>query len=124
MNHRLTYVIAFVLAAHGLVHFLGPVAYFELAPIPELPYKTTLFGGAVDVGDLGIRLFGLAWAVAGVGFLAVAVGMAVGWASWDRALGAVAVVSLVLTVADWTVAFAGVAVNLVILAGLVVYWRR
>ena len=119
MNNRLTYAAAAVLTVHGIVHFLGPVAYLELATVEELPYKTTLFDGAVGVGDAGIRLFGLLWAVAGLGFIGVAAGLVTDWTHWRSSLVGVTLVSLVLTVADYTVAYASVVVNLIILIALV-----
>lgn len=118
MNKRVAYFAAAVLALHGLVHVLGPVAYFELATIEDLPYKTTLLGGTVDVGDAGIRLFGLLWAVAGAGFVCVAAGLVADWEYWQPSLLAVTVFSLILTVADYTVAYAGIVLNLAILGGL------
>lgn len=118
MPGRLTYVAVAILGLHGLVHFLGPVAYFEIATLSELPYKTTLLDGAVDVGDTGIRLFGLLWVVAGVGFLASAWAVGTGWEHWEALLLAVTIVSLVLTGLDWTVAYAGLMVDLGILAAL------
>lgn len=120
MAGPLVYVAALVLVGHGLVHLLGPVAYFELAEISELPYKTTLLGGAVDVGDAGIRVFGLLWAVAAVGFVVSAAAMVVEWNAWRSLLLVVTLFSLVLTVLDWSVAYAGVVVNLAILGVLVV----
>lgn len=113
------YLVALFLAAHGLVHLLGTAVYLELADVAEFGYKTTLLGGAVDVGELGIRVFGLLWAVAALGFLAGTAGMLADWHLWRLLVAAAALFSLVLTVLDWTVASAGIAVNLVILAGLV-----
>lgn len=119
MAGYLTYLIAFVLAAHGLVHLLGVAVYLELATVADLPYKTTLLGGAIDVGDSGMRIYGFLCGVAAVGFVASAGAFLVDWHSWQRLLIAVTLFSLGLTILDWSVASAGIAVNLVILAVLV-----
>lgn len=118
MNNVLVYVVAAVLVLHGLVHLLGTAAYLELVTIAELPYKTTVLGGRVDIGDAGIRIFGTLWSVAAVGFVLSGVGLLSGWNRWRSLLLGVTVFSLVLTLLDWESAFAGVVVNLGILAAL------
>ncbi|PCR91036.1 ABC transporter permease [Natrinema ejinorense] len=118
-----TYLIAFVLAAHGLVHLLGFTVYLDLATVAEFPYKTTLLGGAVDVGDGGVRVFGVLWGVAAVGFVVSAGAFLTDWQSWRWLLVAVTLFSLALTVLDWTVAYAGVVANLGILGLLLVHLR-
>ena len=118
-----TYAAALALAFHGMIHFLGIGVYFEVIEMADLPYKTTLLGGAVDVGDSGIRIFAVLTAVAGAGFVASAVAVVTGWRYWRGLLLTVTVFSLVLTVLDWTVASAGVLANLAILAALFVQSR-
>jgi len=118
MQQYLTYLAVIVLGGHGLIHFLGTAVYFELVEVAELTYKTTLLGGAVDVGDTGIRVFGLLWTVAAVGFLASTVAFLGNFEHWRILLLAITMFSLVLTLLDWTVADAGVIVNVGILAVL------
>ncbi|SDR00732.1 ABC transporter permease [Natronobacterium texcoconense] len=116
----LLYLAAVALALHGLIHFLGIGVYFEVVEMADLPYKTTLLGGAIDVGDIGIRIFAVLTAVAGIGFVASAVALVSDWRYWRLLLLAVTVFSLVLTALDWTVASMGVLANLTILAALFV----
>jgi len=123
MRKHLPYVAAVALTIHGLIHFLGIGVYFELIEMADLPYKTTLLGGAIDVGAAGIRVFAVLTAVAGVGFVASAVALVIGWRYWREMLLAVTVFSLVLTTLDWTFASAGALANLAILAGLFVIPR-
>ena len=110
------YAAALVVFIHGLIHLLGFVAYWQLAEIENLPYKTTLLGGLWDVGEAGIRVFGALWLVAAIGFVVAAYGLAAQQDWWRTAMIVMALFSLVLTVLDWKVAFAGIAVNVVILA--------
>lgn len=123
MVKYLKYVVAVALAFHGLIHFLGIGVYFELVEMVDLPYKTTLLGGSIDVGNAGIRVFAVLTAVAGAGFVASAVALVTGWRYWRAVLLAVTTFSLVLTLLDWTVASAGVLANLAILATLFVQSR-
>ncbi|ARS91837.1 ABC transporter permease [Natrarchaeobaculum aegyptiacum] len=124
MTRYSSYLVAVALAVHGLIHFLGVVVYFELLQLADLPYKTTLLGGAVAVGGTGIRVFAVLTAVAGVGFLVSAVALVTNWRYWWSLLFAVTAFSLVLTALDWTVASMGVLANLAILVGLVGYRFR
>lgn len=107
-----------LLVLHGTVHVLGTAVYLQLAEIPEFPYKTTLLGGRWDLGPGGIRVFGLLWAGAAVGFLIAAAALALDRSPWRTILIGVTLFSLVLTTLDWTVAYAGIVVNVSILLGL------
>ncbi|WP_336000226.1 hypothetical protein [Halorientalis halophila] len=112
MRTLLTYVGSIVLLGHGLVHFLGTAVYFERTDVAEFPYKTTLLGGAVNLGDAGMRVFGVLWAVTATGFVVAVGAVLTDWEYWPLLVGAIAVVSLTLTLLDYTVAYAGVVVNL------------
>lgn len=119
MSRLTTYVGSVVLLGHGMVNLLGTAVYFELADVADFPYKTTLLGSAVNVGDAGMRVFGVLWAVAAIGFVAAAGGLFIDWEHWPLLVGAVAVFSLTLTILDYTVAYAGIVVNLGILAAVI-----
>ncbi|RKD95879.1 hypothetical protein [Halopiger aswanensis] len=58
MNRLLPYAGSIVLVGDGIVHLLGTAVYFELTEVAEFPDKTTLLGAAVNVGDVGMRVFG------------------------------------------------------------------
>lgn len=123
MPRSLRDVAAIALAVHGVIHVLGLVVYAELVVLAELPYKTTLLDGAIDVGDAGIRVFGVVTAVVGVGFVVSAAAIVRDWRYWRPLLVVVTLCSLLVTALDWTVASMGVLANLAILAALVVYPR-
>ena len=110
---------AAVLVLHGIVHLLGTGVYLGVFELATFEYKTTLLLGAVDVGDAGMRVFGVLWAVAAVGFAASAAALLADWTHWRVLLAGVAVLSLVLTGLDVGIAYAGFGVNVAILAGLV-----
>ena len=112
-----------ILALHGLIHLLGFASYLRLTTVPTLPYTTTVLGGRLDLGAAGMGLFGLAWGVAALGFVLVAAAYLFGWA-WRRpALMAVTLLSMVITVLDYGPAWAGIIVNLAILAVLMIFPR-
>jgi hypothetical protein len=105
------FVLAFFLLAHGVAHLVGFVSSWKLATLAELPYKTTVFSGRVDVGDAGIRVMGALWLLAALAFLvaAIAVATEAGWAVRFTLAGIIA--SLMLCVVGWPDARIGVAVN-------------
>ena len=104
-------MLAFALLAHGVAHLVGFVSSWKLATLPELPYKTAVFAGRIDVGDAGIQLIGVLWLLTAIAFLiaASAVAMARGWAG--RFMLAVVIASLMLCIVGWPDARIGVAVN-------------
>jgi hypothetical protein len=120
MIRTLTIAAVAVLVLHGLIHLLGTAVYLRLAELAEMPYKTALLGGAWEVGDGGMRLFGVLWALAALGFLAAAAAWLLGLGGWATLLVGVTLFSLALTALDYQVAFLGVAVNMAILAVLAV----
>jgi hypothetical protein len=105
------FVLAILLGAHGVAHLVGFVASWKLATLAELPYKTTIFSGRVDVGDAGIRVMGVLWLLAALAFLiaAFAVATRTGWGI--RFTLAAVVASLILCAVGWPDARIGVGVN-------------
>jgi hypothetical protein len=118
MTRTLAIVAAIVLFLHGLIHLMGTAAYLKLATIQALPFKTTLLNGRWELGEMGIKAYGALWLVPTIGFAIVAIALLLGWSWWSPALMVIALFSLVLTVLDWNIAFAGILINLVVLAAL------
>lgn len=73
----------------------------------------------MEPADAGICAFGILWAGATIGFGIAAVAALRNWTAWQRILIAVTLFSWVLTTLDWTVAYADIVVNVVILAALI-----
>lgn len=118
MSRILLYVIALGLLIHGLIHLMGLVAYWPLGVIDELPYKTTLLGGRWTVGAGGMRAFSVIWLLATLGFVIAAIGVLLGASWWQPVLIITTLISLVICVLDWSVAFRGAIINIVILAAI------
>lgn len=116
MSKTILIVAAIVLILHGLIHLIGVVVYMKLGAIEGFPYKTTLLGGSWAVGERGIAFFGALWIVPVIGFVLAALALLFSWGWWQPLLIGVTLFSLLLTVLDWRVAYAGIVVNLVILA--------
>lgn len=104
-----------ILVLHGLIHLMGTTVYMKLGSVQGLSYKTTLLGGRWDLREDGIRVFGALWVLPAAGFVLAAIALWAGWSSWRAPLPSITALSLVLTVFDWSNAYAGVAVNVAIL---------
>lgn len=113
-----------LLNLHGIVHLMGTAVYLKMGEIEGMSYKTTLLGGRWDLGETGIGVIGVLWAVAALGFIAVALAIAAKW-RWARpALLGVTFFSLALTILDWERAYAGAVINIAILAILFIINQR
>lgn len=113
-------VAAVVLALHGLIHLIGFVTPWRIAALQGFTYRTTALNGALEIGDPGVRLIGLVWLGLAIGFVAAGYGI---WRGepWALALTVIlAIVSLVVCILGLPEAFAGIAINIVIL-GAVAY---
>jgi hypothetical protein len=117
------FVLAFFLLAHVVAHLVF-VSSWKLATLAELPNKTTVLSGRVDVGDAGIRVMGVLWLLATLAFLvaAIAVASEAGWAVRFTVTAAVA--SLMLCLVGWPDAGIGVAVNVGLVLLLAFETRR
>ncbi len=111
-------IAAILLILHGLIHLMGTVTYLKLGVVQGLTYKTTLLNGRWDLGGDGIRIYGVLWGLAALGFVVAAIALLTGAGWWRPLLGSVALFSLALTALDWKDAFAGAILNIIILAWL------
>jgi hypothetical protein len=111
------FVLAYLLIAHGVAHAVGFVVPWELVSTPEMPYKTTVFGGMLDAGDVGARALGVVWLMAAVGFVLMggAVLTGLGARAW---LFAIVMLSIGLCAAGWPEARIGLVVNAALLVAL------
>jgi hypothetical protein len=111
-------LLAGVLVLHGIAHIVGFVAPWRILEMTEVPYKTTVLGGMIDLGDIGIRFVGILWLVVAVGFAATAMGVLT-HEPWWRGLGfACTGLSIVLTLTEFPRTKAGLFVNVGLLVVL------
>jgi hypothetical protein len=110
---------AVFLAAHGVVHVIGFVVPWQLSNFRDITYKTTIFGGALDAGDAGVKAIGLAWLAVTVAMVLVAVMV---WRQTRFAYAAclaILVASLALCATGMPDAVMGLVIDVVLLGLLV-----
>lgn len=112
-------VIGIYLFVHGFCHLVGFVVPWKIATLEEEPYKTTLLSGAVDIGDIGIRIIGVLWLITAVAFIAGAVGSIALFHWWRPLTLYLSIFSLVLCVLGLPGAKIGILANVIILAYLI-----
>jgi hypothetical protein len=103
------------LVAHGLAHLPGFLVPWRLATLPELPYRTTLLAGRLEVGEAGIRAVGVVWLSLALTFAILSVGVYLR-SPWvvNGVIGGAAL-SIVLSILAWPEARLGILANLAVL---------
>jgi len=108
-------LLALGLFGHGFAHLVGFVVPWRLATLDEAPYRTTLLGGRLKVGDKGIRLVGVLWLLAALAFGVSAAALLWSQPWWHTYTVLVSVASLVLCVLGWPDSRLGIPINVAIL---------
>jgi hypothetical protein len=113
-------VIGIFLAMHGIAHSLAFFVQWQITHPKGISYSTSLFYGHLDVGNIGIRIDGLLWLLAGAAF--VAVGLRLAWLRRLEAgsLLAVSLFSLALCVLGLGQSIVGMWIDVAVLASLMV----
>ena len=112
------FILAALMAMHGIAHLVGFAGAWQLAPAKEIPYKTTVFAGHVHLGDTGIRVMGILWLLTALAFVVAAGGAITNAQWWTRAALVVTCVSLAMTIVEWPEARLGLFINIAILGAL------
>ena len=116
-------ILAGLMTLHGIAHLVGFAGAWQLAPAKEIPSKTTVLGGHLQLGDTGIRVMGVLWLFAAVEFVVAAGGAVFNVRWWTNAALIVTAVSLAMTIIEWPEARFGFVVNVAILAALLLLFR-
>jgi hypothetical protein len=101
--------LAVFLLVHGFAHLVGFLGTWRLSA--QVPYKTTILGGRLDLGDRGIRVMGLLWLLAALAFgVAAAATIAhPGW--WLSFALLVSLGSLLMCLTAWPEAKIGAGID-------------
>ena len=111
-------IIAIILILHGLIHLIGFVVNWKLVTIEDIPYKNSIVAGKIPVGGAGIRVIGVLWLLAAIGFVVAGIGLFVLAPWWLTLTFWMSLFSLALCIAGWPEAQFGVYTNMIILVYL------
>ncbi len=112
-------MLVLLLLAHGIAHLPGFLVNWQLRSFPELPFRTTVFAGTLDVGLIGIRAVGIGWLLVAVafGFAALGVLLRSGW--WQPLAYSAVGASVLLTAAGWPEPRLGLVANVLVIVLIV-----
>ena len=117
-----------LLVAHGIAHLVGFVVPWRLLVSAEMPYKTTILAGRMDVGANGIRFVGVLWLLVGAMTIGAGIAWPLNWPDPIVLTAAALLLSLLLCIVEWPLTKIGLAVNVVLLVALPVIaqdaWNR
>ncbi|MBM3787448.1 MAG: hypothetical protein FJW30_24080 [Acidobacteria bacterium] len=110
------YALIALLAVHGFAHLPGFAAAWRLIENAEMPYRTTLLHGRLDLGDAGIRIYGLCWLALACGFAIAAIGVAQRASWWLLLVEALVLISVLFCAIGWPDTRFGLLANLLTIA--------
>jgi hypothetical protein len=103
------FVLAAFLLAHGLAHLVGLAGSWQFGT--GIPHKTTLLSGRLDLGEGGIRAFGVVWLIGALAFAAAGAALILAAPNWTTLVLAAAAFSLVISLLALPDALIGVWIN-------------
>ena len=108
-------IAAIFLIVHGLIHLIGFVVFWQIAEFEDISYTTTVLGGRLDIGDVGMRVLGVVWLLITAAFVIAGVATFFSPSWWWSFTLAVTVASLIVTLLGWPDAKFGMLANIIIL---------
>lgn len=108
-------LLAALLIGHGAAHVVGFAVPWKLVSSAEVPYRTTVLAGRLDVGPVGVRVLGVLWLVLSLGFVAAAVGSLQHTTWWYREVLVLVVASVALCLLALPESRPGLVANALIL---------
>jgi hypothetical protein len=115
------YLVSAVLALHGLIHAIGFAAAWQLGALTGVTAAPSF--PTWNARSAPVLVLGVLWLMAGAGFVLGGIGLAADRSWWVPAAAASALLSLVLTGMWWQSAPVGIAIDLAVLAFLVLVTR-
>jgi ABC-type microcin C transport system permease subunit YejB len=112
-------ILAALFIGHGVAHVVGFAVPWKLVTSSQVPYRTTVAGGLVDIGPAGVRLVGLLWLFVAVALVSIAAGVLQHTTWWYREALVILMVSSVLCLLGWPDSRPGLVANFLILAVLI-----
>ena len=109
-------VLGVLMLMHGFAHLAGFAGAWKLTG--QLPYKTTVFAGHMNLGSAGMRALGLVWALVALAFAIAGAAAITNRTWWIPAALVVAAASLILTLVETPDARIGALMNVFIMGAV------
>jgi len=115
--------LAIFLFLHGFAHLAGFLVYWRLLKDKNIPYKTTLYPGNLELGEDGIRLVGFFYLLAAVGFGYVGYELLAGALLWGSYIWYVTIFSILLCTTGLPDTRYGILANILLIVFLVLNYH-
>jgi hypothetical protein len=109
-------ILALLFVAHGIAHLPGFLVPWKIGHSADVPYSPTVLNGAVDLGPVAMRALSTLWVIAALGFVVAGIATVRGDPGWSTLALGVTTFSLVLTFLGCPLSRIGAALNLLLLA--------
>lgn len=116
-------IFAVFLVLHGIAHLVGFFNQWKIVEMEDMPYKTTIFFGRFDLGDIGIRIVGVFWLAGAILFIISAYGLFTISPWWQNSALYITLFSTLLCVTGLPDAKVGLVVNVVIIP-IIIYAKN
>ena len=116
-------VLAAVVFVHAVAHLPGFLVGWDLRSFPELPFRTTILDGSIDVGVVGAKVVGLAWLALSLAFVVIGLTVLMRPTWWPGFTYGTIALSMALCIVGWPETRIGLVANALILV-LVVAYRK
>ncbi|HEM49106.1 MAG TPA: hypothetical protein ENO27_02730 [Caldithrix sp.] len=107
--------LSIFLFAHGIAHLVGFLVPWRFVKTEDMPYKTTLLMGKIDIGDIGIRIIGIIWLLIALAYFYA------GWITfqqtdyWINYTLVVTIISLIFCIAAIPDSHIGIYINIALI---------
>ncbi len=113
-------IFTIVLIIHAIAHLPGFVMSFKLAEIKELPYSTKIFFKKVEIGEFGIKIYGVIWLLLSLVFLIAVFFIIFDKPVFKETVLAASILSLLISTAGLPETKFGVIINLLLIVYLTI----
>jgi hypothetical protein len=114
------FAIALLFLVHGIAHFAGFAVPWQLAETPTTHYGTKILNQRIDLGERGIRVYGLLWLLLALAFAGLAMAVLLKSPFWFRGTVVLASISTVFCLLSLPHTRVGLWLNIIMLCGLYV----
>ncbi len=115
--------LAIFLFLHGFAHLVGFMVYWRLLKDKNIPYKTTLYPGNLEMGEDGIRLVGFFYLLTALGFGYIGYDLLAGALLWSRYIWYVAGFSILLCTTGLPDTRYGILANVILIIFLIMNYQ-
>jgi hypothetical protein len=113
-------LLSAILFVHAIAHVPGFLVPWRLMTSADMPYRTTVLNGLLDIGPLGIRAVGIIWLALATAFGIIGIGLLARTSWWFPALVPLMAMSVLLCLTQLPDARLGLLANGVIVALLLI----